>query len=114
MTESPEDSPRAREDRDAEGWLRSELEFLGGVEKRVLRRTRVREEAWRAAAVAFILAIFACCWYLAALTSGGSAGSACPSIGSTVRVAAGRVLPVVRGRTGAAAGAAASGHGGCS
>lgn len=114
MTEFPEDAPRAREDREAADWLRSELEFLGGVERRILRRSRVREQAWRAATVAFILAIFACCWYLAALASGGFIGSACPSGGSATRVPAGRVPPVVRARTAAGSGAAVSARGGCS
>lgn len=93
--EFPEDSPRAREDREAEAWLRRELEFLHGVERRILRRSRVRDEAWRAAAVGFILAMFACCWYLAALGSSGSGGSACPSVGT------GAAVPVARPGTGA-------------
>lgn len=116
MTEFPEDSPRAREDREAEDWLRGELEFLSGAEKRMLRRTRVREGAWRAVAVAFILAIFACCWYLAALSSSsGSTGSACPSVGSTAQVAAGRVLPALRPRAAAGgSGAVAADRSGCS
>lgn len=92
--EFPEDSPRAREDQEAEDWLRRELDFLRGAERRILRRARMREEAWRAAAVAFILAIFACCWYLAALGS-ESGRSACPPFGSTARagVGAGRAVP---------------------
>ena len=109
MMEFPEDAPRAREDREAEDWLRGELEFLHGVERRIRRRTRLREEAWRAVAVAFILAIFACCWYLAALGSGsaGSAGPACPSAGSTATAGAGRARPAAPPRDTARSGVAA-------
>ena len=64
---------------EAEAWLRRELAFLAGVERRILRRARLRSEAWRAAAVALILAVFAACWYLAALGGEGSAGTACPA-----------------------------------
>ena len=71
-------SPRAQE-HEAEAWLRRELAFLYGVERRILRRSRLRREAWRAAAVALILAVFACCWYLAALSSDGSSPTACPA-----------------------------------
>ena len=78
MTEFPEDSPRAHENREAEDWLRRELAFLHGVERRVVRRTRLREEAWRAGAVALIFVMFASCWYLAALSSSGETGTACP------------------------------------
>jgi hypothetical protein len=74
-------SPRPRPGQETEVWLRRELAFLYGVERRIRRRTRLRREAWRAAAVALILAIFAACWYLAALSSDSAAstGNACPA-----------------------------------
>ena len=74
-------SPHSRPGHETEIWLRRELAFLYGVERRIRRRTRVRREAWRAAAVALILAIFAACWYLAALSSDSAAstGNACPA-----------------------------------
>lgn len=59
----------SRAEHETEAWLRRELAFLAGVERRILRRTRIRKEAWRAAAVAAILAMFAACWYLAAVSS---------------------------------------------
>lgn len=71
-------SPRAGADHEAEAWLRRELAFLHGVERRIVRRARWRREGWRAAAVALILAMFACCWYLAALSSDGASNGACP------------------------------------
>jgi hypothetical protein len=112
--EFPEDAPRAREDREAEDWLRRELAFLHDVERRILRRTRLREGAWRAAAVAIILAVFACCWYLAVLGSEGSAGWACPSVGTTVRAGNGRALPATTPRGAVLMGAPVSARGGCS
>jgi hypothetical protein len=75
-------SPRA-EDVEAEAWLRRELAFLYGVERRIQRRARLRREGWRAAAVALILAVFACCWYLAALSSEGATRDACPAKSAT-------------------------------
>ena len=82
-------SPRSRSEHEVEIWLRRELAFLYGVERRIKRRTRFRREAWRAAAVALILAMFAACWYLAALSSDSVASSsnACPA--KTVTAAAG-------------------------
>jgi hypothetical protein len=106
VVEFPEDSSRARGDREAEEWLRRELEFLRGVERRILRRARVREDAWRAVAVTVILAMFACCWYLAALSSGDSAGSACPTVSSIAGGGAGAGLAVARPAAAAEAGAA--------
>jgi hypothetical protein len=85
---SPDAQPPQAQDREAEAWLRRELAFLYGVERRILRRARVRREAWRAAAVALILAVFACCWYLAALSSEGSSGTACPAKSATANAAA--------------------------
>ena len=82
-------SPEARADREAEEWLRRELAFLQGVERRILRRSRMRHEAWRAAAVALILAIFACCWYLAALGSDHASSTACPSGSPTAAAGSG-------------------------
>ena len=76
-------SPRAGADHEAEAWLRRELAFLHTVERRIVRRARWRREGWRAAAVALILAMFACCWYLAALSSDGASNGACPSNGAT-------------------------------
>jgi len=113
VTEFPDDSPRAREAREAEDWLRRELEFLRGAERRFLRRARLREEAWRAAAVAFILAIFALCWYLAALGTGAGAGAPCSATRSAVRAGTGRALPAVRPRTATGSGSAVSGRAGC-
>ena len=74
-------SPRSRSEHEVEIWLRRELAFLYGVERRIKRRTRFRREAWRAAAVALILAMFAACWYLAALSSDtvSSSSNACPA-----------------------------------
>lgn len=72
------DSHRSRPPRgehETEAWLRRELAFLYGVERRILRRTRIRKEAWRAAAVAAILAMFAACWYLAAVSSNSLSSS---------------------------------------
>jgi hypothetical protein len=85
---SPDAQPPQAQDREAEAWLRRELAFLYGVERRILRRARMRREAWRAAAVALILAVFACCWYLAALSSEGSSGTACPAKSATANAAA--------------------------
>ena len=68
-------SPRSRAEHETEVWLRRELAFLHGVERRILRRTRIRKEAWRAAAVAAILAMFAACWYLAAVSSNSLSSS---------------------------------------
>jgi len=68
-------SPRSRAEHETEIWLRRELAFLYGVERKIKRRTRFRREAWRAAAVALILAMFAACWYLAALSSDSVASS---------------------------------------
>jgi hypothetical protein len=80
-------SPRSRSEHEVEIWLRRELAFLYGVERKIKRRTRFRREAWRAAAVALILAMFAACWYLAALSSEGvassSSGKACPAASAT-------------------------------
>jgi hypothetical protein len=84
---SPDARPPQAQDQEAEAWLRRELAFLYGVERRILRRTRMRREAWRAAAVALILAVFACCWYLAALSSDGSSGTACPAKSATAAAA---------------------------
>jgi hypothetical protein len=67
-------TPRSRAEHD-EVWLRRELAFLYGVERRILRRARIRKEAWRAAAVAAILAMFAACWYLAAVSSNSLSSS---------------------------------------
>jgi hypothetical protein len=86
VTEFPEDSPQAREGREAEDWLRRELAFLHGVERRVARRARVRAEVWRAGAVGLIFVMFASCWYLAALSSSGETGTACPVSSSSVDV----------------------------
>jgi len=74
-------SPRSRSEHEVEIWLRRELAFLYGVERKIKRRTRFRREAWRAAAVALILAMFAACWYLAALSSDtvSSSSNACPA-----------------------------------
>lgn len=74
-------------DGETEAWLRSELAFLHGVERRILRRSRLRKEAWRAAAVALIMAVFACCWYLAALSSDNSSSTACPAKATTASAA---------------------------
>jgi hypothetical protein len=74
---------QAHADRETEAWLRRELAFLYRVERRILRRARMRQEAWRAAAVALILAMFACCWYLAALSAGNSSSKACPAKSAT-------------------------------
>ena len=81
-------SPRSRPGQEAEVWLRRELAFLYGVERRIRRRTRLRREAWRAAAVALILTIFAACWYLAALStdSAASTGNACPAHANSAAV----------------------------
>jgi hypothetical protein len=81
-------SPRPRPGQEAEVWLRRELAFLYGVERRIKRRARLRREAWRAAAVALILAIFSVCWYLAALSSDSAAstGNACPAHSSSAAV----------------------------
>lgn len=103
MTEFPEDSPRAREDPEAEDWLRRELAFLHGVERRVVRRARAREEAWRVGAVALIFVMFASCWYLAALSSSDGSGTACPVASSSVEVDS----TVPAGRSGSGSGAAA-------
>lgn len=72
-------SRHSRAERETEAWLRRELAFLHGVERRILRRARIRKEAWRAAAVAAILAMFAACWYLAAVSSNSlsSSSNAC-------------------------------------
>ena len=107
-------SPQAQ-DREAEAWLRRELAFLHGVERRILRRSRMRREAWRAAAVALILAVFACCWYLAAL-SDTSSSTACPAKGASTASASAQsgasgAIPGVTGHAheGATADATASG-----
>jgi hypothetical protein len=79
-------SPRSRSEHETEIWLRRELAFLYGVERRIKRRTRLRREAWRGAAVALILAMFAACWYLAAISSdsmASSSGKACPAVTAT-------------------------------
>lgn len=62
-------APRSRADLEAEAWLRRELAFLYGVERAIKRRARLRKEGWRAIAVAVILAMFAACWYVAAVSS---------------------------------------------
>jgi hypothetical protein len=67
--------PRSGAEYEVEIWLRRELAFLYGVERRIKRRTRLRREAWRAAAVALILAMFAACWYIAALSTESAAGT---------------------------------------
>jgi hypothetical protein len=70
---------------EAEAWLRRELAFLHRVERRIVRRERWRKEAWRAVTVAAILAVFALCWYLAALATHSAADSACTGkAGTTV------------------------------
>lgn len=80
-------SPRSRAEHETEIWLRRELAFLYGVERRIRRRARFRREAWRAGAVALILAMFAACWYLAAISSesvsSSSSGKACSTSSST-------------------------------
>lgn len=68
---------------EAEAWLRRELSFLHAIERRILRRERWCREAWRVATVAFILAAFACCWYLAALGSDDAMNGGCPSKSTT-------------------------------
>ena len=96
MTEFPEEprpadaqgSPRSRPAHESEVWLRRELAFLYGVERRIARRARLRREAWRAAAVALILAIFAACWYLAALSSDSAASTGNACLAKTATVAA--------------------------
>jgi hypothetical protein len=77
--------PRSRSEHEVEIWLRRELAFLYGVERKIKLRARCRREAWRAAAVALILAMFAACWYLAALSSDSVASSsnACPAKSTT-------------------------------
>jgi hypothetical protein len=80
---SPDADSSHAQDGEAEAWLRRELAFLYGVERRIVRRSRWRKEAWRAAAVALILAVFAVCWYLAALSSEGSSSTACPAKSAT-------------------------------
>lgn len=82
------DAHRSRHPRgqhETEAWLRRELAFLYGVERKILRRTRIRKEAWRAAAVAAILAMFAACWYLAAVSSNSlsSSSNACATKSAT-------------------------------
>jgi len=74
-------SARSRAEYEVEVWLRRELAFLYGVERSIKRRARLRKEAWRAAAVAAILAMFAACWYIAAVSSDSlsSANKACPA-----------------------------------
>ncbi|HWG27482.1 hypothetical protein [Actinospica sp.] len=67
--------PRSRAEHETEVWLRRELAFLYGVERKIARRGRIRKEAWRAAAVAAILAMFAACWYLAAVSSNSLSSS---------------------------------------
>ena len=85
-------SPRSRAEHETEIWLRRELAFLYGVERKIRRRARFRREAWRAGAVALILAMFAACWYLAALSSEGvassSSGKACSAASATSVVGA--------------------------
>ena len=69
---------------ETEAWLRRELAFLHGVERKIVRRARIRKEAWRAAAVAAILAMFAACWYLAAVSSNSlSSSNACATKSAT-------------------------------
>ena len=80
-------SRRSRSEHETEIWLRRELAFLYGVERRIKRRTRLRREAWRAAAVALILAMFAACWYLAALSSDSVASSSNACAAKTVATA---------------------------
>jgi hypothetical protein len=77
-------APHPRAEHETEAWLRRELAFLHGVERKVLRRSKIRKEAWRAAAVAAILAMFAACWYLAAVSSNSlSSSSACAKSSTT-------------------------------
>lgn len=78
-------SARSRSDYEAEVWLRRELAFLYGVERRIKRRARLRKGAWRAIAVAAILAVFAACWYIAALGSHSmsAANNACATKSTT-------------------------------
>jgi hypothetical protein len=102
-------SPRSRSEHETEIWLRRELAFLYGVERKIRRRARFRREAWRAGAVALILAMFAACWYLAALSSEGvasssSSGKACSTARATSVVDAAHGL-----RSSAPIGSAASG-----
>ena len=73
---------------EAEVWLRRELAFLHRVERRILRRERWRQEAWRGIVVACILAVFSLCWYLAAVSTDGSSGAACSGKGTTASAAA--------------------------
>jgi len=68
---------------EAELWLRRELAFLHRVERRILRRAHWRREAWRVVAVGSMLAVFALCWYLAAIATGGSAQGSCAGKVST-------------------------------
>ncbi len=78
---------RAGVSTETEAWLRRELAFLHRVERRILRRARWREEAWRAVAVACILAVFSLCWYLAAVSANGSSSS-CKGAATTATAAA--------------------------
>jgi hypothetical protein len=108
-------SPRSRPGQEAEVWLRRELAFLYGVERRIRRRTRLRREAWRAAAVALILAIFAACWYLAALSTDSAASTgnnACPAHSNSAAVGS-LHLKTAALKTTAAIGSAGT-AGGCS
>lgn len=75
LTPDAHRSPRSRAEHEVEVWLRRELAFLYGVERKIVRRARIRKEAWRAAAVAAILAMFAACWYLAAVSSNSLSSS---------------------------------------
>jgi Mg/Co/Ni transporter MgtE len=100
VTEFPED-PRASSSSqsgpggragaatEAELWLRRELAFLQRVERRILRRARWRREAWRGIVVGVILAVFALCWYLAALATDGSANRSCTGKATTTAAAQG-------------------------
>jgi hypothetical protein len=97
--EFPEEPRPGRDPRDhrspssgeheTEVWLRRELAFLYGVERRILRRARIRREAWRAAAVTAILAMFAACWYLAAVSSNSLSSSSKACVTKTASSSAG-------------------------
>jgi hypothetical protein len=100
-------SPRSRSEHETEIWLRRELAFLYGVERKIKRRTRFRREGWRAAAVALILAMFAACWYLAALSSDSVASSS--SRACSVKSAAVAADSAQAKTAGASAGTAKSG-----
>ncbi|MBR7829451.1 hypothetical protein KDK95_24305 [Actinospica sp. MGRD01-02] len=94
-----------RGEHETEAWLRRELAFLYGVERKILRRTRIRKEAWRAAAVAAILAMFAACWYLAAVSSNSlsSSSDACATKTATSSSASSQSSHLTGGSSAAAA-----------